>query len=174
MKILTALILLTLAVSAFGQSANTTKIKVFFLNEKDDPNIEDCTAVKPTVREIPKTAGIARAALLELFKGVNADEKAKGFVSFDPESTSGILKGLNIKDRVAFVNFDDIVYEKLGNATTSCGSGFFTSIEKTLKQFPSIRKVVYAVEGDTDGFYEWVQVGECPHGKRLCSKANFR
>lgn len=174
MKIFTALFLLTVAVSALGQSANTTKIKVYFLNEKDDPNIEDCTAVKPTIREIPKTAGIARAALIELFKGVNADEKARGFVSFDPESTSNILKGLKIKNRVAFVNFDDVVYEKLGNATTSCGSGFFTSIESTLKQFPSIKKVVYAVEGDTNGFYEWVQVGECPHGKRLCSRSNFR
>ena len=78
-----------------------------------------------------------------------------------------------MKNGNAYLNFKKVVYEKLGTATTSCGSGFFSGIEETLKQFPNIKNVYYAVEGDADGFYEWVQVGECPHGKH-CAKKNFQ
>jgi hypothetical protein len=41
-------------------------------------------------------------------------------------------------------------------------------------QFPTIKKVVYAIEGSTNDFYDWQQVGECPHGKKLCARSNFR
>lgn len=75
---------------------------------------------------------------------------------------------------MAFLNFKKIVFEKLGNTTSSCGGGFYSSIEETLKQFPTVKKVVYAVEGSTNDFYEWVQVGECPHPKKLCSSSNFK
>jgi spore germination protein GerM len=80
---------------------------------------------------------------------------------------------LNIRNGVAFMNFKKIVFEKLGNTTSSCGGGFYSSIEATLMQFPTVKKVVYAVEGNTNDYYEWVQVGECPHPKRLCSARNF-
>ena len=58
--------------------------------------------------------------------------------------------------------------------TSSCGGGFYSSVEATLTQFPTIKKVVYAVEENTNDFYEWVQVGECPHGKRRCARSNFQ
>jgi hypothetical protein len=72
----------------------------------------------------------------------------------------------------AYVNFTKRVYEQMGNATSSCGGGFFSMIEATLKQFPTIKKVYYAIEGNTNDFYNWVQVGECPHG-RHCKASNF-
>lgn len=162
--------------AAFGQakSSGTTTINVYFLNSKDDPNIEDCTAVKPTPRTIPKTQAIARAALEELFKGVTPEEEAKGFTSFPAEDTRGVLKSINIKRGVAYVNFNPIVYEKMGNATSSCGSGWFSSIEATLTQFPTVKKVFYAVDGDVAGFYDWVQVGECPKELKNCDNRNFK
>lgn len=160
------------AASAFAQG-ETMKIKLFFLNQKDDPNIENCQDVKPVVRVVPKTLGTARASLEELFKGVSADEKAKGFVSFTPEETKGILKSVKIKNGAAYVNFNKIVYEQMGVATTSCGSGFFSSIEATLKQFPTIKKVFYAIEGSPRDFYDWVQVGECPDELKNCDASNF-
>ncbi|CAN5237700.1 hypothetical protein BH20ACI2_BH20ACI2_00790 [soil metagenome] len=46
-------------------------------------------------------------------------------------------------------------------------------IENTLIQFPSIKKVYYAVEGNTKDFYESVQVGGCAYGKH-CAKSNFK
>lgn len=169
------LFLLIFSAAVFAQKADEMKIKVFFNNAKDDPNIENCQDVKSVTRTIPKTKGVARAALEELFKGVSKEEEEKGFVSFAPESTRGILKNINIKNGSAYVNFDERVYQQLGNATTSCGgASFFASVEKTLQQFPTIKRVFYAIEGNTDDFYEWAQVGECPHGKKHCDSKNFK
>ncbi len=61
----------------------------------------------------------------------------------------------------------------MGNATTSCGGGFFSMVDATLMQFPTIKRVYYAVEGNTNDFYEWVQIGECPYGKKICASTNF-
>lgn len=171
-KLLLLITIVIWPIVTFGQA--TTTIKVYFLNTTNDPNLEDCTVVKPTTRTIPKTAGVARAALEELFKGVTPEEEAKGFTSFSPDETRSALKSINIKRGSAYVNFNKVVYEKLGNATTSCGSGFFSSIEATLKQFPTIKKVFYAVDGDIAGFYDWVQVGECPKELKNCDNRNFK
>ncbi|MBA3351253.1 MAG: hypothetical protein H0U23_02290, partial [Blastocatellia bacterium] len=65
------------------------------------------------------------------------------------------------------------VYQQMGNATTSCGGGFFSMVDATLMQFPTIKKVYYAIEGSTNDFYEWVQVGECPYSKKICASTNF-
>ncbi|MEQ1763355.1 MAG: GerMN domain-containing protein [Pyrinomonadaceae bacterium] len=162
------------AVSAFGQSSPTMTVKVYFHNEKLNPNQQDCTKVFPTTRKIPKTTAVARAALDELFKGVTTEEEKNEFGSFPADDTNDIVKSLNVKGGVAYLNFKKIVFEKLGNTTSSCGGGFYSGIEATLKQFPTIKEVVYAVEGSTSDFYDWVQVGECPHGKRRCARANFQ
>lgn len=168
------IVIATLAIGVAGQATETTKIKVYFLNSKSDPHLLDCRAVKPTVRTIPKTAAIARAALDELFKGATPAEEAKGFFSFSAAETSGAIKSLNIVKGAAYINFNKVVYEKLGNATSSCGGGFFSSIEATLTQFPTIKKVFYAIEGKPADFYDWVQVGACPHELKNCDARNFK
>ena len=158
--------------SAFAQQSMT--VKVFFHNEKFNPNQIDCTKVFPTTRTIPKTKAVARAALDELFKGVTPEEEKNEFSSFPPENTKDIVKRLNVKGGVAYLNFNKSVYEKLTNTTSSCGSGLYSTIDATLTQFPTIKKVVYAIEGSTADFYDWQQVGECPHPKRLCAARNFK
>jgi len=172
------LLAITFAILAFtsvsiAQKSSTMTVKLFFHNETLNPGMEDCNKVFPTERTIPKTALIARAVLDELFKGVTEKEKSRGFWSFDPEATTGVIKSLNVKKGAAYLNFTKRAFETLGNATSSCGSGFFSMIENTLIQFPSIKKVYYAVEGNTKDFYEWVQVGGCPYGKH-CAKSNFK
>jgi spore germination protein GerM len=154
-----------------AQKNDTMTIKVYFHPDKLDPEILDCQKVAPVTRTIPKTAAVATASLEELFKGPMAAE-AKDYSGFGPPETIGILKSVKVKNGGAYVNFTKL-YEQMGNATSSCGGGFFSTIEATLKQFPTIKRVYYAVEGDTNGFYEWVQVGECPHGKKHCAASNF-
>lgn len=171
--ILCALLITVSSTVMFAQKSDTMTIKVFFHNEKLNPNMQDCNKAFPTTRQIPRTKAVATAALQELFKGTTKDEEAREFSSFTPEETAGILKNVNVRNGAAYVNFTSRMYTQMGNATTSCGGAFFTMIEKTLQQFKTIKKVYYAVEGDADGFYEWVQVGECPHG-RHCSKKNFQ
>jgi spore germination protein GerM len=151
----------------------TMTVKVFFHDDKSDPEVLDCNKPAPAIRSIPKTASVATAALHELFKGPSVEE-AKTMSGFGPPETDGILKSVNVKSGTAYVNFTGRLTAQMGNATTSCGSGFFSMVEATLKQFPTIKKVVYAVEGDTNEFYEWAQVGECPHGRKHCSKSNFK
>jgi spore germination protein GerM len=156
----------------FAQKAATMTINVYFHPDKLDPEWDDCQKVAPVKRTIPKTASVATAALLELFKGPTPEE-AKEYTGFGPPETNGILKSVRVKGGAAYVNFNKALYEQMGNATSSCGGGFFSMIDATLMQFPTVKKVYYAVEGDTDGFYEWVQVGECPYGKKICASSNF-
>lgn len=174
-KFAAACLILMFSVSVFAQqkTTRTMTVKLYFLNEKIDPNLEDCRKVRAVTRVIPRTAAVAKAALEELFKGATAAEKAKGFVSFSPEETRAILKSVKVKNRAAYINFNKVVYEQLGSATTSCGGGFFSGIEKTLRQFPTIKKVFYAIEGSPKDFYDWVQVGECPPELKNCSNKNF-
>jgi len=148
-------------------------IKVYFHNELLNPGMQDCNKAFPTMRAIPATPAVAKAALDELFRGVTPEEKAKGFWSFDSESTAGVLKSVRVYKGAAYVNFTKLALEKLGNATSTCGGGFWPMVENTLKQFPTIKNIYYAVEGNSDDFYEWVQVGECPYGKH-CSRKNFQ
>ena len=166
------LLLLAFAASASAQAAETMTIKLFFHPDKLDPQWEDCRKVVAVKRTIPKTAAVATAALNELLKGPTAAE-AKEYSGFGPPETNGILKSVKVKNGAAYVNFSKVVYEQMGSASTSCGGGFFSMVEATLMQFPTIKNVYYAIEGNSDDFYEWVQVGECPNGKKHCASSNF-
>ena len=167
-------LVLTFVAAANAQKGGTMTIKIFLSNDRLNPNIDDCNKVFPVTRKIPKTAAMAKAALAELFKGPTKDEESKGYSGLSAAETEGILKSINVKRGAAYVNFTSRVTEQMGNATTSCGGGqYWGMFEETLTQFPIIKKVFYAVEGNTNDFYEWVQVGECPHGKH-CTKSNFK
>ncbi len=165
------LIVLAFASSALAQKAGTMTIKVYFHSIKIDPEWNDCNKVYPVTRTIPKTAGVATAALHELLKGTTPEE-AKNFAGFSPDETKGILKSVKVKNGGAYVNFTNAVYQQMGSASTSCGGGFFSMVEATLKQFPTIKNVYYAIEGNSNDFYNWVQVGDCPDG-RHCAASNF-
>ncbi len=167
------LVLTALASAVLGQTAGTMTVKVYFHPDKIDPEWNDCSLVRPVKRTIPKTVSAADAALKELFKGPTSAEAGE-YSGFGPPETDGILKNINIKGRTAYVNFTKRAFQQMGNATTSCGGGFFAMTDATLLQFPAIKKVIYAVEGSTNDFYEWVQVGECPHGRKHCARSNFK
>lgn len=161
-----------LAGTTFGQGTMT--IKIYLNNSKDDPNVEDCSKVFPVNRTIPKTKAVADAAVKELFKGPTKEEEDKKYFGYGPPETDGIYKSINIKRGAAYVNFTNLLVTQMGTASTSCGgASFFSQVETTLKQFPSIKKVYYAIEGDADEFYGWAQVGDCPYGKH-CNKSNFK
>ena len=159
--------------SVFSQKQETMTVKVYFTDSNDNPNMEDCGKVKAVYRKAPKTKGVARAALNELFKGPTKEENEAGLFSWFSKDSKHILKNINIKNGIAYVNLDIWVTENLGNATTSCGSAsFFSEIETTLKQFPTVKKVFFAVEKNPSEFYEWMQ-SECPEELKNCDNSNF-
>jgi spore germination protein GerM len=175
MKVLTLfLLLLAFSIFAFGQKDETMPVKLYFANEKLDKSDGCAGNVFPVTRRIPKTQAVAKAALEELFKGPTEEEKAIGYSSFFWEGTKSILINVKIKKGAAFVNLKGEVIEKLGSATTSCGGKIHdASIEKTLKQFPGVKKIFFAIEGRPADYYDWMQIGECPKELKNCSGRDF-
>lgn len=168
------LLLLLLVPVAYSQSQQSMPIKLYFPNNKLDKG--DCLAkVYPVERTIPKTLGVARATLEQLFAGPTEAEKAKGFYSDFSSETKSFFLSVNIKGGSSYVNLNDPTLTPVtGNFTTSCGgSNFFGQVENTLKQFPSIKKVFFAIKGDPSLFYDWMQVGECPRELKNCDGTNF-
>jgi len=166
-------VLVAFVPTGFSQKAETMTIKLYFHNGKYNPDQDDCTKVFPVTRKIPKTAAVATAALAELFKVPTNEEAAQQYSAFEPSEKTGILKSVKVRDGAAYVNFTGKLFDQMGNITSSCGGGFFSMVGATLRQFPTIKKVYYAVEGNTNDFYEWVQIGECPYGKKICAASNF-
>jgi len=157
-----------------GEEANkeTLTLKIYFGNSSLNPNVEDCSQVYPRERIVPAASSTPQLALQELFKGPTGIEKSQGYFSFFSEETKSILKGLKIEDNIAYVNLKDIRHI-IPNASTSCGSAeFLAELETTLKQFPIIKKVVFALDGKPAAFYEWLQIG-CPAENNLCAEARF-
>jgi len=176
MKNLFALaLILAVSVAAFGQTKDGMTIKIYLSDGNDNPNFEDCGKVRSVTRTISKTKAVAKAALDELVKGATKAEKARNLSSIFSVETKSIIKSVNIKKNAAYVNLDDWVIENLGTATTSCGAfTFITPIEKTLMQFPTVKRVFFAIEGKPKDFYDWMQVGECPKELKNCDGRNFK
>jgi spore germination protein GerM len=158
-----------------AQSSRMT-VKVYYGNEKRNPNSDPCGLVFPVNRVVPKNAAVAKIALEQLFAGPTRAEKSEGYYSWFSPKTKSILKSIVIKNRTAYVNLKADAFTILtGNVSTSCGSDqFLSEMEKTLLQFPTIKRVFYAIDGKPQDFYEYLQ-GECPDelGKN-CDGSNFK
>lgn len=154
-------------------SSEMMTLKVYFSDSKDNPDFADCKKVRAVERKVPKTQGVARAALNELFKGPTEAEKNDKLSSFFTNDSKDILKNITIKDGNAYVDLDKWVIQNLGGATTSCGgAGFSAQIETTLKQFPTVKKVFYSIDGNTTEFYSWQQM-DCPKELKDCDSSKL-
>jgi hypothetical protein len=133
----------------------------------------DCGVVYGVERTIPYGDGsLPRLALEQLFGGPSEAEKAQGYSSFFSEKTKEILLDFKVENETAYVNFKDI-RSLLPNITTSCGSAeFLAQAGETLKHYRTIKKVIYAIEGDPETFYEWMQFG-CSAENNFCDKKPF-
>lgn len=147
-------------------------IKVYFDNKELNPNMEDCNKVFPVEREIPRTKAVATAVLIELFRGPTEQEKEQGYTSFFSWKTRDILKSVQIEDGTAYLNLKDL-RPMVPEAGSSCGSEQFKAqVEQTLKQFPAVDNVTYAINGSPRTFYEWMQAG-CTEENNYCDPTPF-
>jgi len=120
-------------------------VKVFFNNGRLDPEYS-CNKVFPVERKIPKTQAVGRAALEELLKGPTEEEKSDGFfTSINP----GVkIQKLTIENGVAKVDFDEQLEFQVGG---SCRvAAIRAQITETLKQFPTVDKVIISIDGRTE------------------------
>ncbi|MDO8556994.1 MAG: GerMN domain-containing protein [Candidatus Jorgensenbacteria bacterium] len=151
----------------------TIVLEVFFGNSAMNPNSIDCNKVFPVEREVSKTEGVARVVLQELFNGPTVAEEDRGYNSLFSEKTSAILKNVKVQNGIAYVDLYD-VRGIIPNASASCGSAhFLASIHETLKQFPTVRDVRYAINGDPAVFYDWMQFG-CNSTDTVCDPTPFK
>ncbi len=131
---------------------------------------EDCGKVYPLERQAKEGEEMISTALFHLFAGPVKKEKEEGYDSFFSDKTLYILKWVKITDGSAYVNLKDI-RDIIPNASSSCGNeAFEAQIRKTIEQFVDIKKLVIAIEGDPQTYYEWNQTG-CQDN--LCDKEPF-
>ena len=153
--------------------AGTTTLRVYFNNAQLAATTNDCAMVFEVRREVPQTLGVAAAALRQLFAGPSAAERAAGYRSPFSPATAGLLRNVFVTDGTAYVDLND-PRTLLPGATSSCGAAEFnTAIERTVLQFPTVSRVILAIEGDPKVFYEWMG-RDCDQTNDQCSSAPFR
>lgn len=147
---------LMLALGAGTGHAQTMVLQLYFNNAQRAGTDTDCSIVFSQSRELQRTRGVAAAALRALFAGPSESERADGYRSPFSAATAGLLRSVSIRDGTAHVDLND-PRELLGGATSSCGAAeFHTQIERTLMQFPTVRRVALSIEGRPRIFHEWM------------------
>lgn len=114
-----------------NSSQETMKISLYF---HDESKINmDCSATYKVDRTVPKTLAVADTSLRVLF-------------SEDLKELAPLYNSVVIKNKVAIVDFDSGALKYLNGA--ACMQGTFKGpIEDTLKQYPTIEKVEYSIDG---------------------------
>ena len=126
--------------------SDSMTVKVYFINQDQDPQRLDCSRVDAVSRTVPKSVAAARAALEMLLAGPTESEKQAGFITVI--NAGVIVASLSIQDGVARVTFSRELQEGVGG---SCRVTTLRSqIEQTLMQFPSVTSVRISVEGYAD------------------------
>ena len=90
-----------------------------------------------------------------------------------PSSLTTILISVRVKKGTAYVNLKDF-RQIIPNTSASCASQLFLAeMDTTLKQFPSIKRAIYAIEGVPADFYGHLQM-DCEDDPHLCDEAPFK
>lgn len=124
-----------------SEGAGTMTVKAYF--NKPLVGTESCDAIQTAVtRTIPKTAGVAQAAIIELLKGpTSADGNLETSIPSDVT-----LNKIEIRNGTAYADFND----KLTAAGSCRVQAIRAQIEDTLKQFSTVQNVVISVDGKTE------------------------
>jgi hypothetical protein len=155
-----------------GNEFKLNKIKVYFSNIKENPEMLDCRLSFPTERTVEDGFSYEEQSLKALFSGPTDEEVKNGFQSFFSSSTVDILKSVEVVENIALINLKDF-RSLIPNANSSCGSSqFLSEIENTLKQFPHVYQVYMAINEDPNTIYEWLQLG-CTENNFYCDKTPF-
>ncbi len=149
------------------------KIKLYFNNSKQEPaENNQCGLVFPIEREVEIFKEPLTASVELLMAGPNATEKEQGFTSMLSETTKDVLNSVKIVGKTAYVDFKD-VRKLLTTASTSCGSkNLEAQIKETIKNYRDIDKVIFAIDGKTKDFYDWMQIG-CNEFNGNCDDTEF-
>jgi hypothetical protein len=119
------------------------EVRVYFWSERD--STEKNPLGVSAVRRMVDGREPARAALQALLRGPNAAEKKQGYLSLSVEEFGIGL--LTIRGGTARVNF--VASRRWPGWPGDMSPGRFReAVTRTLKQFPTVRRVVISVNGD--------------------------
>ena len=120
--------------------AGTTIVRAYFFLAGP----QGSAGIVPVLREIPATTGVAKAAMTALLAGPNGKEAAAtpGISTTIPAGTQ--LLGLSINNGVATVDLSR-EFESGGGSASVLGR--LGQVVYTLTQFPSVKSVLFEVEG---------------------------
>jgi hypothetical protein len=119
-------------------------IEVFFSNAKKGSNT-DCSKVFSLPRSIPETKALATIAIQRLLAGPTASERTLGYASQIPAGTK--LNKIVITGGVARADFSS----ELATAAGACRvTAIRSQIERTLKQFSTVKSVVITANAKSD------------------------
>jgi hypothetical protein len=147
----------TPAPTTSAPQGQTMTVRVYF-HEQAPARQADPRRVVPVSRTVPRSPSVATAALAELLGGPTAGERTAGYWSFFSAETAGTLRSVRVTGGTALADFRDF-RRLLPNATSSYGStALLAELDATLKQFPTVRRTLYAFNGNVPAFYEWLQL----------------
>ena len=134
----------TATVTIYVTHRQTTNVKVFFNNDRYDPQVT-CSAVFEVQRVIPYTQSVGTAAIGELLLGPIDKEPGLDYYTNIPTGTK--LNSLRIEQGTAYADFS----KELEPGGGSCRiAAIRAQIDRTLKQFPTVRNVVISINGNVD------------------------
>jgi hypothetical protein len=118
-------------------------LQIFLTNARLNGS-QDCEKVYALGREYEQTAGVADQAMRELLRGPTEEERKGGYGTEIPNGTR--LLSIRISNGIASVNFS----AELNRGGGACHvAAVRAQIESTLRQFPSVKRVVIASDGNS-------------------------
>jgi hypothetical protein len=138
--------------AAPAEAGATVRVKVFFPKGTGGP----CGRVVPVWRRVQAPA-VLRGAMTALLRGPTKAERARGYGGWFSGRTAGKLRSVNLVGGVASIDFRDL-RRIIPGASTSCGSALLLAqLNRTARQFATVDRAVYSINGSRQVFYEWLQ-----------------
>ena len=109
---------------------------------------EGSAGLVAVLREVAGTTAVARASMNAVLAGPTAAESGRQISTAIPEGSQ--LLGLSIKDGVATVDLSSEFESGGGSASVLTRLG---QVVYTLTQFPSVKSVVFQIEGETKSVF---------------------
>lgn len=162
------------ATAAMAPGTPAMRLFVFFnrVAAEGQPAAE-CDSVRAVARSLPRTPAVASAALRALFAGPSDAERAAGWRSPFSARTADLLHGVRLVQGTAYV---DLALHPglMAAASSSCGAAeLLVAIERTLRQFPSVRRVIVAIDGEPRRFYDAIGL-RCDASNDHCDPRPFQ
>lgn len=131
----------TPAATPVPSSAGTTIVRAYFVLGGQPGSV----GLVPVLREIPRTAQVASAAMNALLAGPTAAESGERTITSAVPTGSQLL-GLAIKNGVATVDLSGEFDSGGGTTSTQNRLG---QVVYTLTQFPTVKSVLFQIDGRT-------------------------